>query len=197
MGIDYHNMPNKCSKTYFIVNYVLNLIRTFLLFHLKYPWVKYNGFVRVMSHTTFAKMDISIGQNVQFGQYCNIASNIEFKNNILIAGRVCIVGKNDHTFNVPGRTIWNGTRDNKDKSIIEDDVWIGNNVTIVGPVIIGCGSIVAAGAVVTKDIPPCEIWGGCPAKKIKNRFFSDVDKAIHMEYLSCSKDSMIDSVPNY
>lgn len=52
---------------------------------------------------------------------------------------------------------------------IEDFVWLGANVTIVPGVTIGEGSIVGAGAVVTKDVPPCAIIGGSPAKVIKYR----------------------------
>lgn len=54
--------------------------------------------------------------------------------------------------------------------IIEDDVWIGMNSIIMSGVRIGRGSIVAAGSVVTKDIPPYAIVGGNPAKIIKYRF---------------------------
>ncbi len=85
MKIDYHNMPKGAGMTTFAIRYIMNIVRTWYLFHLKYPWVKYNGFVRVMAHTTFARgMKISIGHNVQFGEYCNIASDVVFKNNILI-----------------------------------------------------------------------------------------------------------------
>lgn len=49
---------------------------------------------------------------------------------------------------------------------IEDDVWVGANAVILKGVTIGRGAIVGAGAVVTKSIPECEIWGGVPAKKI-------------------------------
>ena len=48
--------------------------------------------------------------------------------------------------------------------VIEDDVWIGANVTILGNVTIGKGSIVGAGSVVTKDIPVGEVWRGNPAQ---------------------------------
>lgn len=53
--------------------------------------------------------------------------------------------------------------------IIEEDVWCGANVTILKGVNIGRGSIIAAGAVVTKDIPPYSVAGGVPAKVIKQR----------------------------
>jgi len=53
---------------------------------------------------------------------------------------------------------------------IEDDVWIGANVTVLGGVTIGRGSMVAAGAVVTKDVKPYAIVGGVPAKLIRYRF---------------------------
>ena len=50
---------------------------------------------------------------------------------------------------------------------IEDNAFIGAKTIITKPVTIGHNSVVAAGSVVTKDIPPCEIWGGVPAKFIK------------------------------
>ena len=52
---------------------------------------------------------------------------------------------------------------------IGDDVWIGANACILGGVKIGNGAVIATGAVVTKDVPDFEIWGGVPAKKISSR----------------------------
>jgi acetyltransferase-like isoleucine patch superfamily enzyme len=57
--------------------------------------------------------------------------------------------------------------------IIEDNVWIGDNVVIVGPARIGAGSIVAANSVVKGDIPPAMMIAGAPAKPIK-RFDSEL-----------------------
>ena len=54
--------------------------------------------------------------------------------------------------------------------VIEDDVWIGANVTVVGGVRVGRGAVVAAGAVVTKDVEQYAIVGGVPAKLIRYRF---------------------------
>lgn len=53
--------------------------------------------------------------------------------------------------------------------IIEDNVWFGNRVIVTGNVTIGEGAIIAAGSVVVKDVPPCAIVGGNPAKLIKYR----------------------------
>lgn len=178
-------MPKGANKLSFTLRYVMNIVRTWYIFHVKYPWVKYNGFVRVMPHTSFAKgMKITIGHNVQFGNYCNIASDVHFGNNILMAGRVCFVGKNDHTFSTPGKLIWNSKRGENGMTIVEDDVWIGHNVTIVGGIRLSKGSIIAAGSVVNKDVPPCEIWGGVPAKKIRDRFILDKDTQKHLNYLN-------------
>ncbi len=58
--------------------------------------------------------------------------------------------------------------------IVEDDVWIGTRAMILSGVRIGKGAVIAAGTVVTKDIPPYAIVGGNPAKIIKFRFEQDV-----------------------
>jgi len=59
------------------------------------------------------------------------------------------------------------------KTIIGHDVWIGNNVLIPGGISIGTGAIIAAGSVVTKDVPPYAIVGGNPADIIRYRFEKD------------------------
>lgn len=53
--------------------------------------------------------------------------------------------------------------------IIEDDVWIGSNASIMPGVTIGKGAVIGAGAVVTKDVPTLAIVGGVPAKVLKYR----------------------------
>ena len=65
----------------------------------------------------------------------------------------------------------NEKRDEDDQDIIlEGDNWIGANATILRGTTIGVGSVVAAGAVVTRDVPPYAVVGGVPAKIIKYRF---------------------------
>ena len=62
--------------------------------------------------------------------------------------------------------------------MIGNDVWIGNNVSIVEGVTIGDGAAVASGAVVTGDIEPYAIYGGVPARKIRDRFDGDRKNAL-------------------
>lgn len=184
MHIDYSNIPQGASKFNFTLRYIFNILRTWYLFHIRYPWVKYNGFVRVMPYCLFVKRNITIGHNVQFGRGTWVSCDINFGNNILMAGRVNFVGKNDHQYNIVESYIWNNPRGIDKPTIVEDDVWIGTNVTILSGVRIGKGAIIAAGALVTRDIPSCEIWGGVPAKKIKDRFNSDVEKNNHLHFLN-------------
>jgi acetyltransferase-like isoleucine patch superfamily enzyme len=53
--------------------------------------------------------------------------------------------------------------------VLQEDVWLGANVIILKGVKIGRGAIVAAGAVVTNEVPAFEIWGGVPARKLGER----------------------------
>ena len=81
----------------------------------------------------------------------------------------------DHRIDLIGKHIINITDEEKlpDQDlpvIIEDGVWCGANITILKGVTIGRGSVVAAGAVVTKSCPPYSIIGGIPAKVIRMRF---------------------------
>lgn len=64
------------------------------------------------------------------------------------------------------------------KIVINDDVWIGINCTIMSGVTIGKGAIIAAGSVVTKDVDEYSIVGGNPAKLIKYRFNEEIIREI-------------------
>ena len=65
-------------------------------------------------------------------------------------------------------------RPEDDRDIVfEGDNWIGANATILRGVTVGRGAIIAAGAVVTKDVTPYSVWGGVPARCLKMRFDAD------------------------
>ena len=92
-----------------------------------------------------------------------------------------------HRTDIVGRYMSSVTDSEKrpedDRDIVfEGDNWIGANVTVLRGVKIGKGAVVAAGAVVTKDVPAYSIVGGVPAKVIKNRF-SEEDLKRHLEML--------------
>ena len=181
--MEYVNTKNGETRRAFALRYRLNQLRTWWKFHMKFPWVKYQGFVRVMKGVCFAQnMDIVIGNNVQFGTYTDVATHVHFGNDILVAGSVHFVGRQDHTFDVPGQTIWQGRRGENAVITVEDDVWIGAGAIILSGVTIGRGAIVAAGAVITHDVPACEIWGGNPARKLRDRF-SGENRDVHLLFL--------------
>jgi len=67
--------------------------------------------------------------------------------------------------------------------IIENDVWIGSRVTLMGGIKIGNGAIIGAGAVVTKDVPAYAVVGGVPSKVIRYRFSDDkIEKLLALQW---------------
>jgi acetyltransferase-like isoleucine patch superfamily enzyme len=79
--------------------------------------------------------------------------------------------------------------------IIEDDVWIGMDAIILSGIRIGRGSVIAAGSVVTRDVPEYCIFGGNPAKKIKCRFNSDIiDKLKSINYDDLNYENIINNI---
>ncbi len=122
----------------------------------------------------------SLIQNVKIGKFCSIANNV-----IIGLGKHPV--KNFSTSpifyrkkNTLGINLFKENMDfnQYEETIIENDVWIGARVIILDGVKIGNGVIVAAGAVVTKDVPDYAVVGGVPAKIIKYRFSKS-----KMEYL--------------
>ncbi len=99
---------------------------------------------------------------------------ITIGDNVMIGGGVTIVDSDFHTMDY---SCWNTPDDEKlmkKKPVsIGNNVFIGMNSIILKGCIIGDGSIIAAGSVVCNNIPPGEIWGGNPAKRIGRRSFDD------------------------
>ncbi len=156
--------------------------------NVKYPFIKTGAkrvFVRIPSSTEIwaPHKDVTLGNRVQFGENCLIQCDIEFGSSILIANNVAFVGKDDHLTNIVGTSIWDSGRGDTKKTYIGNDVWIGHGAIIVAGVRIGDGAIVAAGSVVVKDVEPCTIVGGNPAKFIKERFVTENEKNNHLSYL--------------
>ncbi|MSR44637.1 MAG: antibiotic acetyltransferase [Phycisphaerales bacterium] len=122
--------------------------------------------------------DLVAGAYSFMNNNCMLQARVVLGRYVLLAPYVAVVG-GDHRPGLPGvPSIFSG-RPAILETVIEDDAWIGHAVTIMQGVRIGRGAIVAAGAVVTKDVPPYEIYGGIPAKKISDRFPDPADRARH------------------
>lgn len=104
------------------------------------------------------------------GSYCTVLCDLEVGNNVMIAPFCAFVNSDDHLTHIVGKTMWQSGRGDKFKIVIEDDVWVGYGSIVLTPARIGCGSVVAAGSVVTEDIPPYAIVAGVPARVIRMRF---------------------------
>ncbi|REG77489.1 acyltransferase [Algoriphagus antarcticus] len=113
---------------------------------------------------TFAQ--INIGDNCSINRNCTIRGKVSIGNNCLIAPNVVIVGSN-HLFEK--KDLIKNQKLSMEGIIIEDDVWIAANATILDGVKIGVGAVIAAGAVVNKNVENYQIVGGVPAKLISER----------------------------
>lgn len=113
--------------------------------------------------------DVKAGAYSYIGPQSIIYPKVTIGNYTMIANDVYIIGA-DHYFQQPGIPMVFAGREYLRETIIGNDVWIGARAIIMVGVKIGNGAIVAAGSVVTKDVEPYAIYGGVPAKKIKDRF---------------------------
>lgn len=116
--------------------------------------------------------EISFGDNIYIAPNFHIsARNLKVGNNIII-GPNLLLECDDHVFRNVGKTIWSTFTEERilGSVTIEDDVWIGGNVTILKNVTIGEGCIIGAASVVTKPMPPYSICVGSPCRPVKARF---------------------------
>ncbi len=113
--------------------------------------------------------DVIVGKTSRVGLGCTVIGPVFIGDNVQIAQNVVMSGMN-HNYEDISKTI-NEQGVNKTPIVIEHDVWIGANSVITAGVHIGTHSVVAAGSVVTKSIPPYMVWAGTPAKPIKSYDF--------------------------
>lgn len=112
--------------------------------------------------------NIEVGNNIWIGFGCvlNGSGGISIGNNVLIAQGVKIYSES-HKYNDPNLDIMFQPTVKK-PVVIEDGSWLCADCIILPGVRVGKHAVVAAGSVVTKDIPPYTVYGGVPAKFIKN-----------------------------
>lgn len=179
-----------------ILNYIKRKIK---LFSAKRKWRKINSHnytyidslfdlsLCEVGKFTYGKITLVSSNNlskVKIGNFCSIADGVKF------------IINNEHytnhisTYPFKARIYREEQEANsKGDIIIDDDVWIGLDAKIMSGIHIGQGAVVAAGAVVTKDVPPYAIVGGVPAKILKYRFSEEIiEELIKVDY------SKLDSV---
>ncbi len=127
------------------------------------------------------------GEQLNIGNFVSIGPGVQF-----------LLGVNHQiktlsTFPLYSRLIEASPKDalNNGPIIIEDEVWLGTDAIIMSGVKIGKCAMVAAGAVVTKDVPPYAIVGGVPATLIRYKFTADIIEILKPIYLNDLPKSFI------
>ena len=109
--------------------------------------------------------DVIIGDHTRIGLHNTIIGPVDIGNHVNLAQGITVTALNHNFSDTNKRIDEQGVSTNP--VTIEDDVWIGANAVILPGVTIGEHCVVAAGAVVTKDVPPHSLVAGVPAKVIK------------------------------
>lgn len=136
------------------------------------------------------------GDQLSIGKFCMIASDVEF---IMNGANHLSESLSSFPFAVIEEA-WKHAMDGKNypfkgNTVIGNDVWIGYKACIMPGVHIGDGAIIAAHAVVTKDVPPYAVVGGNPAKVIKYRFDQQkIQKLLELQWWNWDIDRITRNV---
>lgn len=134
--------------------------------------------------------NVYIGNDVSIGNNCNFMTTkakIYIGDHVMFGPAVHIITGN-HIFDIPGKYMSEFSEDDKREKddqdvVLKGDNWIGCSAIILKGITIGYGAVVAAGAVVTKNVDDYCIVGGNPARVIKKRFNDDMIEKIKKDIL--------------
>lgn len=143
---------------------------------------------------TYGAISVEMARKDRFlkiGNYCSIANNVNF---ILSSEhRTDLISTFPFKVKATHETDCEG--ESKGDIVVCDDVWIGFGATILSGVTIGQGAVVAAGSVVTKDVPPYAIVGGVPAKVLKYRFAPDlIEELLKIDYSKLDDEQIRENI---
>jgi len=117
---------------------------------------------------------LSDSKGIKIGKSCRINENVFLQGDVeigdycMLAPSVAIYSTTHRYENVDTPMLLQGDADRR-KVIIGDDVWIGRNSVVLPGVVIGNGAIIGANSVVNRDVPSFMVYGGVPAKPLRNR----------------------------
>lgn len=160
----YYVVARKLPSSYFPLGNFFNSFRVLTL----------NKLINVGNNTVIQSgFRFGLNKPLTIGDNCDINENVYVQsavigNNVLIAQNVVILAIT-HNFRDKHMIIRHQGNTEAKTVIVEDDVWIGRNVIVLPGIVLGKGSVIGAGAVVTKNVSPYTIVGGVPAKVIGER----------------------------
>lgn len=164
----YYLVARKLPSSYFPMGRIFNIIRIGTLKQLII--IGDNNCIQT-GFRFGMREEIIIGNNCQINEDVYIQS-AKIGNHVLIAQNVSLLAVT-HKFGSTVKPIIEQGSTPVNPVIVEDDVWIGRNVTVLPGITLGKGAIIGTGAVVTKDVPSYAIVGGVPARIIRYRTNDD------------------------
>ncbi len=150
-----------------------------------------NFYERIQHHYEF------LGDKLIIGRFCALAEGVTF---IMNGANHRMDGITTYPFNIFGSG-WEKVTPAveqlpfKGDTVIGNDVWIGQNVTILPGVKIGDGAIIAANATITKNVEPYAIVGGNPARLIKKRFSAEmIELLLKLQWWNWDEQKIFDQL---
>ena len=138
------------------------------------------------------------GDHLVIGKFCQIASGTKF---IMGPANHRISSATTYPFNVFGSAWTENTPPHmaqlprKGDTVIGNDVWIGRESIIMPGVKIGDGAIIAAYSVVVKDVPAYTVYGGNPARFIKERFDAELKDLLRYQWWNLEPEKLVEILP--
>jgi len=163
--------------------------RDVVLKFLYMQWIRMRFGLRHVHRSTLILAPKAVCRDFVAGRDCfvnagsRIGPHVLLDDYVLIGPDVIFTG-DDHRLDIIGVPIIFSGRPALRPTRVERDVWIGARSVILSGVTIGSGAVIAAGAIVTRDVPPFAIVGGVPAKFLRWRFECEEDREAHSKQLT-------------
>ena len=138
------------------------------------------------------------GDHLVIGRFCQLASGVKF---IMGPANHRLSSATTHPFNVFGGAWTKNTPPHMDQlprkgdTVVGNDVWIGHESVVMPGVKIGDGAIIAAYSVVVKDVPAYTVYGGNPARFIKERFDGELKSLLRFRWWDLPPEQLTDILP--